>query len=233
MTIQNPYLLRQCITAVLVAGVQCSGMMMGSACADPAAADPASEVQHLGSQILLDDSSETELVISNTDIEETVAESGINNVRSTSKKLRWQTGDIPYQAEVQAVAKATEIDPALIHAVIATESGYNPQAQSSKGAYGLMQVLPSTARSLSAIPVKQWSVSQQILWGSRYLKNMLELFGGDVSLALAAYNAGPQAVKTRNNALPPFPETRQYVPKVLNYYRVFKTRLPHETLALD
>lgn len=228
MTIQNPHLLRLCMTALLVVGVQYSGMTMESAYADPAA-----EVQHLGSQILLDDSSETELVISNTDIEETVAESGISNAKLTPKKLRWQTGNIPYQAEVQAVAKATEIDPALIHAVIATESGYNPQAQSSKGAYGLMQVLPSTARSLSAIPVKQWSVSQQILWGSRYLKNMLELFGGDVSLALAAYNAGPQAVKTRNNSLPPFPETRQYVPKVLNYYRVFKTRLPHETLALD
>lgn len=228
MTTQKLHLLRQCITALLVVGVQYSGMMMESACADPTP-----EVQHLGSQILLDDSSEAELVISNTCNEETMAESGISDRRSTPKKLRWQTGDIPYQAEVQAVATATEIDPALIHAVIATESGYNPQAQSRKGAYGLMQVLPSTARSLSAIPVKQWSVSQQILWGSRYLKNMLELFGGDVSLALAAYNAGPQAVKTRNNSLPPFPETRQYVPRVLNYYRAFKTRLPHETLALD
>ncbi|HSI28491.1 MAG TPA: lytic transglycosylase domain-containing protein [Methylophilus sp.] len=191
-------------------------------------AEPALEVQHLANQILLDDSSETELVISNTDQDESLPEPGTNVSQLKARSLRWQTGSIPYQAEVQAVAQATQVDPALIHAVIATESGYNPQAQSKKGAYGLMQVLPATAKSLSAIPVRQWSVSQQILWGSRYLKSMLELFGGDVTLALAAYNAGPNAVKMRQNTLPPFAETRQYVPKVLSYYRAFKTRLPYD-----
>lgn len=196
-------------------------------------AEPALEVQHLANQILLDNSSDTELIISNVDEDENLLETNTHPRQLQPKKLRWQTGAIPYQAEVQAVARATQMDPALIHAVIATESGYNPQAQSRKGAYGLMQVLPATAKSLSAIPVKQWSVRQQILWGSRYLKSMLELFEGDVSLALAAYNAGPNAVKTRQNTLPPFAETRQYVPKVLSYYRAFKIRLPRETPSLE
>jgi hypothetical protein len=221
MAFMNPTLLRHFITLSLLVS------------AGVTHAEPALEVQHLANEILLDDSSETELVISNTDQDESLPEPGTTLSPLKVKNLRWQTGSIPYQAEVQAVAMATQVDPALIHAVIATESGYNPQAQSKKGAYGLMQVLPATAKSLSAIPVRQWSVRQQILWGSRYLKSMLELFGGDVTLALAAYNAGPNAVKIRQNTLPPFAETRQYVPKVLSYYRAFKTRLPHETSPLE
>ena len=114
--------------------------------------------------------------------------------------------------------------PALIHAVIATESGYNPRAMSRKGAYGLMQMLPSTAQTMTRIPVNQWSVTQQILWGSHYLKRLLDMFEGNVTLALAAYNAGPAAVKAHQHSIPPFAETRQYVPKVLGYYQTFKAR---------
>ena len=227
MTLLNPNDCKRCINMLLTASV-----LLGWVIVSNAFADTAMEVQRMGSQILLDDSSDTELVISNVNDEEITLESTPAS-REGLKHLRWQNGRIPYQNEVQEIARATQIDPALIHAVIATESGYNPQAQSRKGAYGLMQVLPSTARSFSTIPVKQWSVRQQILWGSRYLKNMLQLFEGDVSLALAAYNAGPNAVKLRQNTLPPFAETRQYVPKVLSYYRAFKTRLPHETSAMD
>lgn len=217
------------ISILLIACVQFCGGVVSHALAESMPV-----IQHLGDQILLDDSGESELVISNIDsYDENLVTSGADSLQGLPKKLRWQTGSIPYQNEVQDVARATQVDPALIHAVIATESGYNPQAQSSKGAYGLMQVLPSTARSFSTIPVKQWSVRQQILWGSRYLKNMLELFEGDVSLALAAYNAGPNAVKARKNTLPPFAETRQYVPKVLSYYHAFKIRLPRETLPLE
>lgn len=233
MNALNPLCCRQCIQLLLTASMSLGGVVPAHA-----AAATALQVQPPGSQILVDDSSDTELVISNVDDDESTVESGTDTGTGTGnrqslKKLRWQTGSIPYQNEVQAVAQATQMDPALIHAVIATESGYNPQAQSSKGAYGLMQVLPSTARSFSKIPLKQWSVRQQILWGSRYLKNMLELFEGDISLALAAYNAGPNAVKMRQNTLPPFSETRQYVPKVLSYYRAFKSRLPHDTLPLE
>lgn len=227
MTALDPLYRRRCIHLLLIGSVSFAGAMINNAFADTTL-----EVQHLSGQILLDDTSDTELIISNVDDEAMTVESNSDD-RQVSKKLRWQTGSIPYQNEVQAVAQATQIDPALIHAVIATESGYNPKAQSRKGAYGLMQVLPSTAQSFSTIPVRQWSVRQQILWGSRYLKNMLELFEGDISLALAAYNAGPNAVKMRQNTLPPFRETRQYVPKVLSYYRAFKSRLPHETLPLE
>ena len=227
MTLLNPNDCKRCINMLLTASA-----LLGWVIVSSAFADTAMEVQRMDSQIVLDDSSDTELVISNVNDEEITLESTPAS-REGPKHLRWQNGRIPYQNEVQEIARATQIDPALIHAVIATESGYNPQAQSRKGAYGLMQVLPSTARSFSTIPVKQWSVRQQILWGSRYLKNMLQLFEGDVSLALAAYNAGPNAVKLRQNTLPPFAETRQYVPKVLSYYRAFKTRLPHETSAMD
>jgi soluble lytic murein transglycosylase-like protein len=196
-------------------------------------AEPALDTLKFSGEILLDNSSETELVISNIDNDEGLLEAPTNAQQTTTAPSRWKTGIIPYQAEVEAVAIATQVDPALIHAVIATESGYNPRAHSIKGAYGLMQVLPSTARDLTSVPIKQWSAKQQILWGSRYLKTMLDMFEGNVSLALAAYNAGPQAVKAHHHTLPPFAETRQYVPKVLGYYHAFKARLPGERLAAN
>ena len=183
-------------------------------------------VEALTEHILLDNSNEQELIISNTEI--TATENDLLTQATDSKwqvKSDWKQKTVLYQAEVQAAAQATQLDPALIHAVIATESGYNPKALSRKGAYGLMQVLPATAQTMTAIPVKQWSVRQQILWGSHYLRRLLNMFEGNVTLALAAYNAGPQAVKTYHHAVPPFTETRQYVPKVLGYYQAFKTRL--------
>lgn len=179
--------------------------------------------QILAEHIQLDNSSDSELVISNIDASE--AENDAFAPARGRQSSQWKGGTVPYQAEVQAAAEATQIEPALIHAVIATESGYNPKALSRKGAYGLMQVLPATAQTMTAIPVRQWSVPQQILWGSHYLKRMLDMFEGNVTLALAAYNAGPQAVKTHQHAVPPFAETRQYIPKVLGYYQAFKTRL--------
>lgn len=183
-------------------------------------------VEPLTEHILLDDSNEQELIISNT--ETTATENDLLTLAADTKwqgKSQWKQKTVPYQAEVQAAAQATQLDPALIHAVIATESGYNPKALSRRGAYGLMQVLPATAQTMTSIPVKQWSVRQQILWGSHYLRRLLNMFEGNITLALAAYNAGPQAVKTYQHAVPPFTETRQYVPKVLGYYQTFKTRL--------
>jgi len=179
--------------------------------------------QALAEQIMLDNSDESEIVISNTEAASDEAER--MPALHDGKPVQWRPGAIPYQSEVQAAAQLTQIDPALIHAVIATESGYNPKALSPKGAYGLMQVMPATALTMTSIPVKQWSVPQQILWGSHYLKRMLDMFEGNVTLALAAYNAGPQAVKTHQHAVPPFAETKQYIPKVLGYYQAFKTRL--------
>lgn len=181
------------------------------------------DVQPLAEHIVLDNSSELEIVISNTEV--TALENDTARPAET-KQPGWRNGAVPFQAEVQAAAQATHLDAALIHAVIATESGYNPRAQSRKGAYGLMQVLPATAQTMTAVPVKQWSVPQQILWGSHYLKRMLDMFEGNVTLALAAYNAGPQAVKAHQHSVPPYAETRLYIPKVLGYYQTFKARLP-------
>lgn len=180
--------------------------------------------ERFGEYLLLDDSSEQELVISNNALPESDVD-GMESIQAPWKPTRWQAGRIPYQAEVQAAAHASQVDPALIHAVIACESGYNPRAQSSKGAYGLMQVLPATAKTMTSLPVRQWSAAQQIAWGTHYLKRMLDMFEGNVALALAAYNAGPQAVKAHQQTIPPFTETRQYVPRVLGYYQTFKTRL--------
>jgi hypothetical protein len=183
-------------------------------------------IEPLAEHILLDNSSEQELIISNTDMTATENDPLPQSGKISQKKMsQWKQKTVSYEAEVQAAAQATQLDPALIHAVIATESGYNPKALSRKGAYGLMQVLPATAQTMTTVPVKQWSERQQILWGAHYLKRLLDMFEGNVTLALAAYNAGPQAVKKYQHAVPPFAETRQYVPKVLGYYQVFKSRL--------
>lgn len=204
-------------------------VVCASADAETSALGTGAMVQPLAEQIVLDNSNDLELVISNNDSED--ADSAPAAPSSRANLSNWKNGSVPYQAEVQAAAEATSLDAALIHAVIATESGYNPRALSRKGAYGLMQVLPATAQTMTVIPVRQWSVPQQILWGSHYLKKMLDMFEGNVTLALAAYNAGPQAVKTHQHAVPPFAETRQYVPKVLGYYQVFKTRLTAASYA--
>ena len=195
-------------------------------CAVYSHAPYAEALERMPGHILLDASDESEIVISNTEFAETETEQAIQDAgRNTRAESRWSSENLPYQAEVQAAAQVTQLEPALIHAVIATESGYNAKATSPKGAYGLMQVMPATAKTLTPTPVRAWSASQQILWGSRYLKQLMDLFEGDVVLALAAYNAGPQAVKSHQRTVPPYAETQQYVPKVLRYYQVFKTRL--------
>jgi len=186
----------------------------------------AGEIERMPGNIVLDPSDDAEIVISNTEFTDTETAQTIPDAgRNRFAGSRWSTENLPYQAEVQAAAQVTQLEPALIHAVIATESGYNAKATSPKGAYGLMQVMPATAKTLTSNPVKTWSASQQILWGSRYLKQLMDLFEGDVVLALAAYNAGPQAVKNYQRTVPPYAETQQYVPKVLRYYQVFKSRL--------
>ncbi|MEM7048882.1 MAG: lytic transglycosylase domain-containing protein [Acidobacteriota bacterium] len=107
------------------------------------------------------------------------------------------------------------LDPALVDAVIRVESSYDPRARSHKGAMGLMQLMPATARELAV--ENAYDPEQNVRGGVTYLRRMLDHFGS-LDLALAAYNAGPTAV-TRHSGIPPYAETERYVEKVLSLYR--------------
>ena len=123
----------------------------------------------------------------------------------------------PYAELVSAAATANQLPAALLHAVIKTESAYNPSAVSAKGAGGLMQLMPETAREMGVTDV--YDPKANIQGGARYLKRLMTLFDNDIALAVAAYNAGPQAVLSRGGVIPPFAETQRYVPSVLRQYR--------------
>jgi soluble lytic murein transglycosylase-like protein len=125
-----------------------------------------------------------------------------------------------YHAQIMAAARAYGLEPALIHAVISAESGYNNLARSRRGARGLMQLMPDTARRYGV--TNPLDPEQNIHGGAAYLKDLLVLFGDDLQLALAAYNAGEGAVMTHGYRIPPYRETIQYVPKVMAYYKRYR-----------
>lgn len=105
------------------------------------------------------------------------------------------------------------LSPQLLAAVAWAESRFNPRAVSPRGARGVMQLMPDTAAELGVDPADPIA---NVRGGARYLRRMLEIFDGDIELALAAYNAGPAAVR-RHNGVPPFPQTRAYVAAVMDY----------------
>jgi soluble lytic murein transglycosylase-like protein len=122
-----------------------------------------------------------------------------------------------YDGLIQLAARQHDVPPALVKAVIAAESLFDPSAVSHKGAQGLMQLMPATAAELGVRdPLR---ADDNVRGGTRYLRAMLDRYG-DMTQAIAAYNAGPTAVD-RYRGVPPYPETRDYVQRVMTYYRQY------------
>ena len=120
---------------------------------------------------------------------------------------------------ISKYADKNGLDEDFVKAVINQESGFNPNATSHCGAMGLMQLMPSTAQGLGVKDA--YNPEQNIEGGTKYLKGLMDRFGNDKSLALAAYNAGPNAVK-KYGGIPPYAETQNYVKKVLSKYDTYK-----------
>jgi hypothetical protein len=138
----------------------------------------------------------------------------IQSVRSGFSRLSSE-GSSDYHSIVHEKAANYDLDPSLIKAVIKTESNWNNRAVSRAGAKGLMQLMPATAMDMNVS--NPFDPEENIEGGTKYLKFLLEKFNGDLTLALAAYNAGPKTVE-KFGYVPPITETRQYVKKVLSLY---------------
>lgn len=124
-----------------------------------------------------------------------------------------------YEQYISKAALSHMIDPLLIKAIIRTESNFDPFAVSSKGAQGLMQLMPGTARNMRV--KNPFDPAQNISGGTRYLRELLNSYEGNLTLSLAAYNAGPGNV-AKNGSLPRIPETLEYVRRVIHHYRSYQ-----------
>lgn len=117
---------------------------------------------------------------------------------------------------ISRIAREQRLHPELLHAVVRAESAYDPRAVSSKGAVGLMQLMPATAERFGV--TDRENPEQNLTGGAQYLRELLGMFDNDLTLALAAYNAGENAVMRYGNQVPPYPETQNYVRKVQAFY---------------
>ena len=156
-------------------------------------------------------------------------------LRETSiyKRMVAHPNILRYQALIDKNARMRGLDAALVKAVIAVESAFEPAAVSAKGALGLMQVMPDTGARYGVASDRKRTLEQKLLdpdinvrIGTTYLRDLLALFADDLELALAAYTAGEQAVVHYANRIPPYPETREYVKLVQQFYELYRPPVP-------
>jgi soluble lytic murein transglycosylase-like protein len=131
--------------------------------------------------------------------------------------INWLARSAQYDGVIRGAAKDATIQAALLRAVIVVESGFNPRAVSKKGAIGLMQLQPATAKRYGVKDI--YDPEQNVRAGAHYLKDLLARFDSNLELALAAYNAGEEAVERYGRHVPPFRETLAYVPSVMKVYQ--------------
>ncbi len=145
----------------------------------------------------------------------------LSNESITAKSNRSLTKrNNDYDEIINSTATRYNLTPALLHAVIKTESNYNPNATSPKGAVGLMQLMPDTATRYGVSD--RTNASENIDGGARYLRDLMRMFNNDTRLALAGYNAGENAVIKYNYDIPPYPETQAYVNRVLSLFQAWE-----------
>jgi len=142
----------------------------------------------------------------------------------------WTTGDKKIDGLIRVYGARYEVDPYLIYLVMHQESGFSSSAVSGKGAQGLMQLMPATAARYGV--VNRLDPKQSIMGGAHYLSDLLQLFNGNVSLALAGYNAGEGAVIKYGNRVPPYRETRYYVQGISKSYKARKSTSRNSETAL-
>ena len=152
---------------------------------------------------------------------EMMSQSQIEEVQKLSKELYEKIDNeiaeqVRYSSFINAAAKRYNLTPELIQAIIKIESSFNPFAISERGAMGLMQLMPGTAKEMNV--ESPFEAAENIMGGSRYLRKLHDLFAGDLQLVLAAYNAGPNRILENGHRIPRIPETEEYVKKVLQEY---------------